>query len=65
MSSALVVHDDSQLHRIDSALAEILRSSPAAQRRAACLLAALESEKVEILQARSGKPQRHRLAIAA
>ena len=48
--SVLVARDNVQLDRIDSAIARIENCSPAEQCRMACLLAALQSEKAEILR---------------
>jgi hypothetical protein len=47
---ALVAGDNIQLHRIDSAIARIEERPPAEQRKIACLLAGLRSEKAEILR---------------
>ncbi len=46
----LVARDNVQLRRIDSAIACIEDRSPAEQRKIACLLVALQSEKTEILR---------------
>jgi hypothetical protein len=50
---ALIARDDSQLRRIESAIALIEDWPPSEQRKKACLLAALQSERAEILRYRS------------
>ena len=57
---ALIALDHVQLCRIEDAIVRIKSSPPIAQRRAAHLLAALESEKTAIVSARSGKRKAHR-----
>jgi hypothetical protein len=53
----LIARDDAQLHRIERAIARFKERPPAEQRKQACLLAALQSEKAEILRYRSGTRQ--------
>lgn len=47
---ALIAHDDGQLRRLESAIAAIEARSPADRGRMHLLLAALESEKLELLR---------------
>jgi hypothetical protein len=61
----LIARDDVQLHRIDRAIARIDERSPAEQRKMACLLAALPSEKAEIFRYSSRAPQRATNAAVA
>lgn len=63
---ALMALDGVQLHRIDSAIARIQSRPAAEQAKMANLLAALQSEKAEILRysARARRTARHN-AIAA
>jgi hypothetical protein len=62
----LIVRDDGQLRRIDSALARFEAGSPAEQCKKTCLLAALQSERAELLRhgSRAGRRQAPTAAAA-
>jgi hypothetical protein len=55
---ALVVHDDGQLRRIESAIAAIEARRPGERNRMTGLLAALEAEKQELLRCNARRPPR-------
>jgi hypothetical protein len=59
----LIVHDDGQLRRIESAIAAIEARLPPERNRATSLLAALEAEKQELLR-HNTRRQRPKLAMA-
>lgn len=64
--NVLIARDDEQLLRIESAIARIEGGPPAEQRRLACLLEALKSERTELLRYCSRARQvRRQPAIAA
>jgi hypothetical protein len=62
---SLIDLDAVQLRRLNSAIARIQSSSPAEQRRLSALLAALQSEKAELLRCSARGRRRASLDAAA
>ncbi len=61
----LIVRDDRELRRVESAIAAILRDAGAARGRCQSLLAALEAERDEQLKLLGRSRKQTRMAAAA